>query len=725
MINVQDNRITTIPKEVLENIYDVDAILAAFASASRRNGVPHAALNEVKLLVVGCEAVGKSTLIKYIIDGEPRNDDEPRTQGIEIRPWLADSGLRLNTWDFAGQEIRKGLHGFFLSQRAMYLLVVDAQKEDDLEQFYVWLQTIEQRAVNVPVLVVMNKSLEEGVTSLKLDEAKLRDQDQRVVDFVRTSCNGDQASRASIAVLKRRVLEIVENDPRMQEVFQKVPPYWLAVRDRVRALAEEKNVLAYAEYENLCLEVGKTHLVDGQNLLEDHNLRRALMRTLDAMGVIVAYGLDDRAPAVTRDISLLDPNWLTRAVYRLITEQCDPSRPGVFTRRWMEQILDSAEYPLHHHEFILHMMKEELGLCFKLPNGCTDDSEAYLVPTMLSEHAIATETLIGGDSSLCLRYRYTMLPKGLVPKLIYNTHTFQEDPHLMWRSGVVLKISGHRVVFSASLEDKTVDIRVVGAPSSMRRDALAQAVGLLDQANAMFPESRPTIKLVTDQGEEEPYESLRRQEQGFGPEHGCITEAGRETTVGEILNGYPDLSKKRGVRRGDESERGDQYQFGDHARVVIQKDVGVDASARLESAKDFKTSEAIPKPLPSPGWSWLVVAGFCGFAAVLAVGVIWAMPTLPSKLWSAAALVAGGLVFWMVNQKNPAYRHWRLLRTAVIGGLVIHAAAFVLTIYGRWGDLEVLVNSISEYSPWFSGVWGLVIVVLGVLSWQEMKQHET
>src|SRR5262249_6042176 len=73
-------------------------------------------LNEAKMLVVGAEAVGKTSLVKYLIYNEPCNPTEPKTPGIgileriSIAPWsVSESGttgepITLNVWDFGGQE---------------------------------------------------------------------------------------------------------------------------------------------------------------------------------------------------------------------------------------------------------------------------------------------------------------------------------------------------------------------------------------------------------------------------------------------------------------------------------------------------------------------------------------------------------------------------------------------------------------------------------------------
>ena len=64
--------------------------------------------------------------------------------------------MTLNIWDFGGQEIMHGTHRFFLTERSLYLLVLEDRREDD-RSIYDWLKVIRNRGGNSPVMVVINK----------------------------------------------------------------------------------------------------------------------------------------------------------------------------------------------------------------------------------------------------------------------------------------------------------------------------------------------------------------------------------------------------------------------------------------------------------------------------------------------------------------------------------------------------------------------------------------
>ncbi|MCI5160266.1 MAG: GTP-binding protein, partial [Candidatus Electrothrix sp. AUS1_2] len=114
------------------------------------------ALNEVKILLIGDGAAGKTSLVKRLL-GQPFDEHENTTHGISIRGWkppCAGKQIRANVWDFGGQEIQHATHQFFLSKRSLYVLVLDSRKDDSTEY---WLRHVETFGGDSPVLVVLNK----------------------------------------------------------------------------------------------------------------------------------------------------------------------------------------------------------------------------------------------------------------------------------------------------------------------------------------------------------------------------------------------------------------------------------------------------------------------------------------------------------------------------------------------------------------------------------------
>jgi internalin A len=532
-----------LPREVLETT-DGQAILAAyrrFILAQEKQTLRP--LNELKLLVVGNEAVGKTSLLQYLIRGKPRDPKEPKTPGIvqheriQIQGWSPhDCQIQLNVWDFGGQEMMRGTHRFFLTERSLYLLVLEDRRQDD-RSIYDWMKTIRNRGGSSPVIVVINKS-DEGKQDLRLDENTLQTTYSNIVSFLRTSCDpGDWAS-ASIERLRLKIVDTITQHENLKHVRDPIPANWLWVKSRVRELADQRAVLPYADFIALC----KEDPGDGTEPIVGENEQRALLRLLHELGAIVAHGLERDAPAARREINLLDPNWLTGAVYHILDKARSVDQEGEFVRRQLVDWLDPGWYPPERHEFILDMMQDrDIGLCFRLP---TSREECYLIPEALP----ANSRFFGKwpENSLRFRYVYNYLPPSLIPRFIVQSHgnLIQKS---RWRTGAVLEVSGCEVLVLADPDRRRVDLQVTGPPA-LRRPALNVLLNHLELVHQLHPEAEAVAFVpVPDNPEVHvSYEHLLKLERLQGPTFPYFPDgANRSYPVGELLDG---------VRRDEEKQ---------------------------------------------------------------------------------------------------------------------------------------------------------------------------
>jgi small GTP-binding protein len=524
-----------LPKEALET-GDAQAILAAylrFETAHRTRMLR--LLNELKLLVVGNEAVGKTSLLRALIHDTPRDPVEAKTPGIvqhekiEIAAWSPKgSQVQLNVWDFGGQEMLRGTHRFFLTERSLYLLVLEDRRQDD-KSIYELMKTIRNRAGDSPVLVVINKS-DAGKQDLQLPETELQQRFPNIAGFLRSSCNDDDWGRSSIVALRRRIVDLVATDGRLQHVRLPIPANWLSIKQRVSEAASRNSVLTHREFVDFC----RSRDVEDEPVVDDDE-QRALLRVLHELGTIVAYGLVQDAPAVHREISLLDPNWLTDAIYRILEKSGSVEQEGEFARRQLHDWLDPGRYPVARHEFILTMMQApEIGLCFRLPGP---GDERYLVPEALSPN----KRYVGNWPANCLRfrYRYGYLPPGLVPRLIVQAHRNLIEEKARWKTGVVLHVRDCPVLILADREKNELDLQIDG-PEGLRRSALNVILDDLEIVHQLNPEAEPValVPLPDRPHEHVRYEHLLALEARYGLDHAYLPEgASREYSVSELLSG--------------------------------------------------------------------------------------------------------------------------------------------------------------------------------------------
>ncbi|NIR09229.1 MAG: GTP-binding protein, partial [Candidatus Aminicenantes bacterium] len=97
-----DNPIEKPPLEIVRK--GREAIKAYFESLKKEKTLP---LNEVKVLLVGDGGAGKTSLVKGLL-GQEFDINESQTHGINIDTWAvkeAEKEIKVNIWDFGGQEI--------------------------------------------------------------------------------------------------------------------------------------------------------------------------------------------------------------------------------------------------------------------------------------------------------------------------------------------------------------------------------------------------------------------------------------------------------------------------------------------------------------------------------------------------------------------------------------------------------------------------------------------
>jgi internalin A len=530
---------SSLPPELLA-LRDARALLAAYANyrAAERTGKIQA-LDEAKLLVLGNEAVGKTSLIRFLVEGTPRNPDEQKTPGIatrhaiETRMWspTRTQGTRLNIWDFGGQEVMHGTHKFFLTERSLYLLVLWNRLEDDESTAYEWLRIIANLGGDSPVIVVINQC-DEGRRNLELNETRLRREFPSIVGPVlRTSCIEGDHARASIEALRRRIIETIATDPRLAHVRDPIPTSWLRVKRALTELASQQKVLTLGQFQSLCARA-----TDPDEAITDPDLQHALLHLLHDLGVIVAHGVRRGASAAAREVSLLDPNWLTQAIYTLLNSKILEEQQGLLERTQLVALLARDSYPAQRHEFILDMMEhEDVGLCFEVLGS---RRQRFLIPELLP--ANEPDSIRGWPTdSLRFRYEYELLPRRFLPRFIVAAHPQQGDSSRRWKTGVELHAAGCAVLVVADRDAKRVDIQVAGPPAARPR-ALSIVIADLDRVHQLNPEMKPTGLLCLPDNPEiyVPYDHVLSLERRHGPDYKHEpVGATREYSIRELLEG--------------------------------------------------------------------------------------------------------------------------------------------------------------------------------------------
>jgi small GTP-binding protein len=482
IISFYRNESLRLPKELLLS-FDAAAIRDYFRRAQSEG---KRKLNEAKLIVVGNEAVGKTALVNYLINDEPCRDTDKTPElhiqeRIKVTPWDTHhttrdtEELRLNVWDFGGQEVTRETHKLFLTARSLYLVVLEARRENfaDAENvLHDWMRAIRNRGGDdVPVIVVINKS--ERDRELRLDETTLK-KTYPIIDFIRTSCRDPKKypdGGKGIVELRQTIIDTIR--AKIPQASDEFPLSYFEVKERLRELAKAEHSFDVVSFTNICRDVA--HPVTS----EDE--QRRLLQLLGDIGVVILH----------KERTLLDPNWLTTAIYRVLTHSDVVKEGGRFRVDDLGRLLmgledASRKYPKDRWQYIVDQTVQ-CGLSFEI----ADQPGTYLMPEQLPPNAINTGLdRVEDPQVLRFRYDYEDIPKGLIPRFIVKMHLYLSKSPTYWANGVVLVVGACKILVRSDRRVRWVEIFVHG-PANERRKALRIVREGLEWVHSLFEEIGP------------------------------------------------------------------------------------------------------------------------------------------------------------------------------------------------------------------------------------------
>ncbi|MGK7942690.1 MAG: COR domain-containing protein [Crocosphaera sp.] len=411
-------------------------------------------LNEAKILLVGQGSVGKTSLIRRLIYDEFDQQQE-KTDGIDIQPWypqfevnsfnscLENKDIKLNIWDFGGQEIFRATHQFFLTQRSLYLLVLDSRLDERDNQLGYWLQIIKSYAKNSPVIIVINKIDEHF---LSLDHRGLENAYPNIKGFIATSCKEPPKGPKGIKELKEIIAQEVT---KLSHINDQFPENWLTIKTELEQIKENDwDYISYEDYQNICQQQG----------ISDLKEQRDLIRFLHDLGVVLNFQDDPRL----KDTNILNPLWVTKGVYKILDDKAlENHYKGILYPHMLSRILDDLKYPPSKHLFILGMMCK-FELCFEMEK---EGEKQFLIADLLPKEE--PENISQWQTGLGIEYHYSVLPGSIISRFIVrmNPLIYQET---YWRNGVVLQEEDNMALIKADRYVNKIFIWISGSLENRR-----------------------------------------------------------------------------------------------------------------------------------------------------------------------------------------------------------------------------------------------------------------
>lgn len=482
-------------------------------------------LNEVKVVFLGEASAGKTSLVKQLM-GEQFDQKESQTHGIRIRKMdfaMSDGDtVAAHLWDFGGQEVMHATHQFFLSQRSIYVLLLNSRNDDQAEK---WLKYAEGFGGRSPVLVVLNKIDENP--SFEVNRKTLREKYPQIREFFRLSCQ----NKAGIDDFREALRREIENADTRRTPF---PPHWLAVKEHFANM--QADYIESAEYRRVCEEAGVV-----REFSQD-----ALLKFLHDLGLIINF-----RNLKNFDTQILNPLWLTNGVYRIINSQRVAETGGLLHENEFDAVINDPRYreanttekPFHYPknklQYIVRVM-QEFELCFQL------DAHAYVVPQLLPVQE--PEVVLNSAVLRFVLHFPDFLPDSLFPRLMVKLHTFI-DGDRRWRTGMVLQKPN---IFKATArvrwdkEDRKILVDVSGEERrrflSFIRETVREIAGTF--ANLSYSELVP----IPESTDTEEYEYLVEAEKA-GEKEIFVKQLKMRVSISELLDGVEEYAMRDEVKQ--------------------------------------------------------------------------------------------------------------------------------------------------------------------------------
>lgn len=434
------------PRELIQAYYDAPKVM----------------LREAKVIFLGDGDVGKTYTIKRILNHGKRDTyDTSATPGIHITSYsrqYQDKVLDIRFWDFGGQEIMHAMHRCFLTGRTCYVVVVDNRKGQMNEQAEYWLRNIDSFAGGCPVILAVNRI--DGLGDNGIDEPRLKAMYPNLV--------GDpiyySAKSSTEEEFQKLTDAICLQASRLDSYGMEFPENWAAIRNELMNMnAQGQGTKRYyidkEEFYRICEEHGE----------KNRDICKWLLEWFNDLGICFSYHLDGEKKELPH-YQILNPQWLTNAIYVMINACQNFSKKGVISHAAIDTQLNNpsveqvkrvfpefVSYTPEEREYILQIMRK-----FQLSYQVSEDEE--FIPALCLNQTPEGLEPKGFVKRLSYEMVYTYLPDTVIHRLMIQCYQYL-NPKKIWLKGLYIELPVEDVAAVVRMADSTrlqMDVYAMG-----------------------------------------------------------------------------------------------------------------------------------------------------------------------------------------------------------------------------------------------------------------------
>eukprot|EP01102_Stenamoeba_stenopodia_P016420 TRINITY_DN5740_c0_g2_i2.p1 TRINITY_DN5740_c0_g2~~TRINITY_DN5740_c0_g2_i2.p1 ORF type:complete len:822 (+),score=142.44 TRINITY_DN5740_c0_g2_i2:142-2607(+) len=411
-----------------------------------------AVCNRIRLIFVGQEGAGKTTLIKVISSKEMKVKEKfPSTDGIEVSDWTSED-LTFHCWDFGGQELFYPSHQYFLSSSSIYIATFNLEEESSTQRLDYWLKTVYTLSPTSPVIVVgthcdSKKCTEKSIAKTFATLSQKYERYKQILGYFPVSSLKGQG-------IKKFKLKLMEVARGCDLVVSKLPRSYLMLEEWIETSKEMYHppIISWSAFEKIAAKSG----VHSKNLV-------AATEFLMTMGVLLHFNkAEDPNNVGLSDNVILDANWLTKVMNSIVSfSHSFGKKDGLLKPEELLHIWRPPEYPADLHPTLIAML-EKFEVLFRLKRQ-EGEQAPYLIPSLLpipEPEEVIRKVWHSADptyTTLSRQYECEFLPLGFFGRCIVRLIQFTE-PIAYWRSGV-LSSFGRR-------QQKLIFVRIVNESDS-------------------------------------------------------------------------------------------------------------------------------------------------------------------------------------------------------------------------------------------------------------------
>lgn len=404
-------------------------------------------INECKVVFLGNGGAGKSLIIDRLMHDGKKSEgfNGESTPGVNIRSkvYLVEGEkIEFHFWDFGGQDIMHSMHRLFLTNRTLYVIVVNAREGKINDQARYWIRNINSFAMGSPFLLVLNHK--DQCDSVDINQNGLEREYSTLKDVKIISALKDDTDVFNTEI-QATICEIVS---KMDSVHTQFPRSWLLLMNNLQKMKDDF-IMSDSFYEK-CREIG----IETTATVIDE-----IVNWYQDLGVCF---YSSKHPTF-RQYMVLKPEWLLNALYIIVFNGRKFAKNGVIGEKSIYKLICGSnpdleirkvwgeiDYKESQVQYILNVFLN-YELIFRLNNGQDQNEEYFFIPMLCDENEPKKIEDYESGESIHVSFIYEYLPENVLHKFMVR-HGYELNNGLVWRTGAVL--NNYRCGWTALVQKK-------------------------------------------------------------------------------------------------------------------------------------------------------------------------------------------------------------------------------------------------------------------------------